>query len=146
MKKTKKNPDVDQFQLATPVSSRVQILEVRQIEGSFSHTPLAHQGKQKIDILTEATGGLERGKDILVFAKFELTGKPEDSDEESVNIKSTYLIFYRIESSEGLSGSNYDAFAKTNGIYNAWPYCRPHTIPTLRCKRPPWLRSQARIA
>jgi hypothetical protein len=49
----------------------------------------------------------------------------EGSSEQSVlNVTATFALVYLVDSFEGVSDVNLEAFSLTNGIFNAWPYWR----------------------
>ena len=48
-----------------------------------------------------------------------------ESDTASVlSVTATFAIFYTIDSFDGLTNVDLEAFSITNGVYNAWPYWR----------------------
>jgi hypothetical protein len=71
------------------------------------------------------------GKDVeanrlFVFPTFTLknTHVLDEDPERRLAIKATFVIFYDVESFEGLSDEHFGAFAATTGVFNAWPYWR----------------------
>ncbi len=140
--------NVVDYSLAALVSDRVTIENVRLIRCNCFQTPAAGMGKHslEIDCNTEIQVDKKKGY-ILVFPTFKLQafstrGKKKGSD---LAIEATFILIYKAEKLEGLDEKNFNAFAETNGIYNAWPYWRefvqntvarmclpPLTIPVFR--------------
>lgn len=140
------------YGLAVVVSDRVSIEDVRLIAGSFRQAPgVGHvQHSLEIDCTTKVQVDKE-GKCVLVFPTFELSGFPSESKPKEVDlvITATFLLAYKVSSLRGLKKENYEAFAESNGVYNAWPYWReyvqsmiarmnlpPLTIPVFRLVAP----------
>lgn len=147
----KKTKAID-YKLAVVVSDRVNVQDVRLIETRCGQSPGANQGKHflEIDCDTRVEVDKER-KCVLVFPTFTLNGFRSESkrDEPDLTIKATFVLLYSLNSCRGLKKENYEAFADTNGIYNAWPYWReyvqsvigrmnlpPLTIPVFRLVEP----------
>ncbi|MBN2377350.1 MAG: hypothetical protein JXD22_13185 [Sedimentisphaerales bacterium] len=129
-KKTEENP----FELALPVSDKVEIFEVRLIECECKQTPLADQGKQVLDYKYSVKAELDKERSqILLLPEFKMTAKPEKSaaDKLSLSIQAKFLLAYTIDSTAIFTKKNIDAFGQINGIYNAWPYWREFVQATI---------------
>ena len=148
-KKSTSEKTID-YGLVVPVSDRVSIQDVRLISGGCLQTPDASRGKHSLEIDHETKAQADRKKGyVLVFLAFKLRGFPLEGKkkEPDLVIEATFLIIYRAKSLVGLKQDNFEAFAKTNGVYNAWPYWRefvqntvtrmnlpPLTIPVFRLR------------
>jgi preprotein translocase subunit SecB len=88
---------------------------------------------------------------VLVFPTFHLQAFDANkiNKEPHLSIECTFLLIYKATTLEKLENDNFEAFGKTNGIYNAWPYWRefvqnmiarmalpPLTIPVFRLTKP----------
>jgi preprotein translocase subunit SecB len=127
-KSTKKEKgQVVDYSLATAVSDVVTVKDIRLINSSCLQTPQALGNKHSLEINYDVEADFDKKqKSVLIFPSFELKGFAEGSkkDEPSVNIQATFLLSYALDKVSGIKKRNVDAFAKTNGIYNAWPYWR----------------------
>ena len=50
----------------------------------------------------------------------------EGSDSLAFQLEAEFLLNYKVNSFEGITDEQLDAFGKMNGIYNAWPYWREY--------------------
>ena len=126
-KKTKAKPKKNMLELATKVSDRVEIQDVRTIRTQWEVTPSAEKGRQELSFNTSVhVESQEESGHVLVFATFTMNGVPEDSGkrEKSFSIEATLLLLYKIGTFEGIEKDNLEAFGEINGVYNAWPYWR----------------------
>jgi hypothetical protein len=48
----------------------------------------------------------------------------ENESEMPVSIKATFVLFYAVDSFDGIEDEHLKAFSGTNGVFNAWPYWR----------------------
>ncbi|MCX5644598.1 MAG: hypothetical protein NTZ17_07915 [Phycisphaerae bacterium] len=77
-------------------------------------------------------------------------GKEQKKENTFLSIGATFVLWYSIDSKEGLDDKALGSFATLNGTYNAWPYWRefvqsvtsrmglpPLTIPVFRLPRGP---------
>ena len=132
--KKKKKSEENPFELAIPVSDRVEIFEVRLIECDCKQTPLADQGKQLLDYSYSVKAELDKEHSrILILPEFKMTAKPEKSagDELSLSIRAKFLLAYKIDDTAKIIKRNIDAFGQINGLYNAWPYWREFVQATI---------------
>lgn len=140
----------DPLALAVSVSSLVQISDVALVSLSAERSPSASQGEMVVTINVdnvELGVSPENGR-IFVSPSFSLAARKRGDDESSppvVWIKAKFAVAYICESVGEIPQQNLEAFANTNGVYNAWPYWReivmntsmrlrvnPITIPVFR--------------
>ena len=147
-KRKKKSENTVDYRLAVVVSDRVSIESVRLISSNCLQAPVAGRGKNSLEIVCDVKTKVDKEKGyIFVFPAFQLKAFPlkKNIKEPSMVIEATFLIVYKAESLDGLKQNNFEAFAQTNGVYNAWPYWRelvqntiarmslpPLTIPVFR--------------
>lgn len=140
------------YSLAAPVSDKVSIRDVRLISSGCSQTPNAGRGKHSLEIACEVKTQADKKKGyILVFPSFKLEGFPLEGNQKKPDlvIEATFVISYKAENLQGLRHDNFEAFSRSNGVYNAWPYWRefvqntvarmnlpPLTIPVFRLLLP----------
>jgi preprotein translocase subunit SecB len=140
------------YSLAVVVSDRVEIEDVRVIEAGCMQQPTASRGKHALEIDCRTIVKVDRAsKHLLVFLHFTLQGFPAEDEraEPDLTVEARFLLVYKLTSVKGLKKENYEAFAESNGIYNAWPYWReyvqntvvrmnlpPLTIPVFRLVKP----------
>jgi len=158
-KKKMSAPGLD-YGLAAAVSDRVAIENVRLISCNCYETPMAGQGKHGLKINCEARAEADKKKGyVLVFPSFKLQAFPVGGKKKEADllIEATFVLIYKAKNLGGLGEANFDAFGKTNGIYNAWPYWRelvqntvarmclpPLTIPVFRLLPPKLKKVKAR--
>lgn len=136
-------------QAATPkgdpvaVSSRVLgIDELLQVEGAFERFPIVP--RKPIDASMEvavARGDLTPQGRVSVMIELKMratqhasasaSATPTESGETVTDdpqviatVTATYVVKYAIAEGESPSEADLQAFAKTNGLYNVWPYWR----------------------
>lgn len=115
--------------LGAQVAERVQIQDVHLVEtrarrGSVRKgQPLHLQFSVDVKTQVEEARSLVMVRPLLsLIAKYD-----ETSDgEEAFRVEALFSLQYKINSAKGLSSTNYDAFGKTNGLYNAWPFWREY--------------------
>jgi len=136
------------YKLAVAVSDQVSIENVRLIHCNCYQTPSAAQGKHTLEIDYETKAETDKKKGyVLVFPTFKLEAFPLAGNRKKPDlvIEATFVIIYKARSLKGLGEANFEAFANSNGVYNAWPYWRefvqntvarmclpPLTIPVFR--------------
>lgn len=129
------------YALAAPVSEQVSIRDVRLISSGCSQTPNAIRGKHSLTINCEVKAQADKKKGyILVFPSFRLEGFPLERRQKKpdVVIEAAFVIMYEAKRLEGLKRDNFEAFAQSNGVYNAWPYWREFVQNTVaRMNLPP---------
>ena len=129
------------YTLAAPVSDQVSIRDVRLISSVCSQTPNAGRGKHSVEIKCEVKTQVDKKKGyILVYPSFKLEGFPLENKQKKpdIVIEASFVIMYEAESFEGLRRGNFEAFAQSNGVYNAWPYWREFVQNTVaRMNLPP---------
>ncbi|MBW3600398.1 MAG: hypothetical protein KY475_24430 [Planctomycetes bacterium] len=116
-----------QSEMVRAVSDRVQILEIRLLESRSEQkhfdSELPRQIITNIDVDTHFDPERLR---LSVYPYFHLLVKEKNStpDDFFLRIEARFVVTYTVRSEEGLTQTNFDAFAERNGIYNVWPYWR----------------------
>jgi hypothetical protein len=148
----KKSKTVDQSQqmdLAAIVSGRVQIRSLILAEVTARRSPSAGVvGKDaQVELGTEEIGYAidAEEKRIVVTPSFRLDVRKEGLQAPTLSIQAKFVISYSLDKLDDLNQEHVEAFAGTNGVYNAWPYWRefvqntiarmglpPLTIPVFR--------------
>ena len=139
----------EDLERAARISPHVQIRSVRLLACACRHDPHATTGRQaRVDLHVDAEAVLDRKARVLAaVASFSCraTDAQAENAEPFVVIEAKYLLEYALERVRGLTHNDAQAFARTNAIYNVWPYCRefvqgmlqrmelpPLTMPVLR--------------
>jgi preprotein translocase subunit SecB len=118
------------FELAIPVSDRVQIKSVFVIESrikrgddeQFTRGGFGlkyHHEVKRHDVDQDASQIRLQLSFSVITTK---DGEPEA--EPLLLIETTLALVYSLDSFDGIDEQNVRAFAETNGVYNAWPYWR----------------------
>jgi hypothetical protein len=134
---TSQTKDVaDRLRLANMIARRVQIQGIRLVRSQVRRdvledadipetVALGHGVKVKHGFDPEA-------KRIAVFVTFLVSGKA-GCDEESPDVfrvEASFGLDYTLTDDEPAGEEEVAAFAKLNGIYNAWPYWREYVQST----------------
>jgi hypothetical protein len=118
------NAPANKLAKAAVVSARIQLLGIRLVE------TLAQRSLKDDELPTQMT--VEVGTDvnydegtrvIRVLVKLSVCGrhsqaKEADSSEPPLKIGATYAVDYRLDSADGLTSENFDAFGELNGVHN----------------------------
>jgi len=155
----KRQDEIIDYSMVAAVSDVVQISEVRLVKSQCFQTPAAASSKHLLDIQCRTRVEVDRkNSSILVFLDFRLMGFPTEGNRKEPNlmIEATFILIYKATKLRGLKKENFQAFADTNGVYNAWPYCRefvqntvvrmglpPLTIPVFRLITPAKAKAMA---
>jgi hypothetical protein len=95
---------------------------------------IAEQGQYQVDVRIGDVGhSMDVEKDrLLVAPEFHLVAHraAESASPPSLLINATFILEYEISSASDLADEQFRAFARTNGIYNAWPYWREYVQST----------------
>ncbi len=156
------NTSPNPIELAIPLAQRVRIRDVSLVRSRMERTPEAQHGltgqRLEIAIVDITSNRFEDGKGFHVLPTFKLAAHPADAsrpddqedattgdDQPDLLIEATFVLTYEVDSFEGLEDAHLEAFAYSNGIYNAWPYwrefaqsctarmgLRPITVPVFR--------------
>ncbi len=121
---------INPFELAIPVSDRVQIKHIsttasRARRGETERFATGGFGL-KYHQAVEGVSANHDTSQITVRLSFSVV-TTKDGDPELdplMQIDATFELVYSLESFEGIEDQNLQAFACTNGVYNAWPYWR----------------------
>jgi hypothetical protein len=121
-----KSADID-LQLGAAVSDRVQILEVRLLETRAEQKTFDPDllGRVVTNVHVETHFDKANSR-VEVYPRFMLVVQKEGGSPEEVfvRVEARYAISYALESDEGLTRKNFDAFGHRNAVYNVWPYWR----------------------
>ncbi len=115
--------------MSIKVSDRVELENIRQLSGIFRLETLNTEGKKNFTVLPKTNVKVdEKNNKLICFVDFAIDTFKEDGKEQKklAYFESKYLLVYSIKSMEGLTAKDYDAFAKFNAIFNAWPYLREY--------------------
>jgi len=145
---TPKKRGEDQLGVALRVSDRIQLDSVRLMHCECTQSRLVGPSEKNFEIDRESSSSMDLATNrVFVWASFTLRTfeKRDSSSEPYVIIKATFLLMYRAVSLDDITEETVELFAKTNGIFNAWPYWRefvqnttsrmnlpPLTIPVFR--------------
>jgi hypothetical protein len=116
--------------LAAPVSARVDLKGIALFECEVRRDRGVNLSRESLrmavgipDVTLQAEP--ERGQVVITLA-FSLKAVREgETDAEPVLlIEAAFDLTYGLAKFEGLEEANFLAFARTNGVFNAWPYWR----------------------
>lgn len=132
------------FELAEPVSRRVQIRSLVLLEGHGLRDPdlslISYKNLRPETLVKEISFArptdsmrlLVRPSFSMRLVKKEGEAKyEEDSEKSPLTVEASFIITYVLSSTDGLDEENFHAFAGTNGVYNAWPYWREYVSNTV---------------
>lgn len=125
--------DIDaKFDLAAPVSARVELKHVILAETVARRKPLAGGPPVDLSLSVNVNTRVNRKQRVIeVFPRFTLAArKGDDTEGELLHVEALFVLHYGIDSFEGLKKPNIDAFGELNGLYNAWPYWREYVQST----------------
>lgn len=121
-------PDLDSCPLGLEVSAKVELKQVHQIDSSFKRQPSTGLSWKSASIRYSTRAEVDAdGLLLLVFVTFELTATLEEDADPVVNIRTTFMLIYELTDASGFTEEHYSQFAKTNGVFNAWPYWRAYS-------------------
>jgi preprotein translocase subunit SecB len=123
----------DLFRLAEPVAAAVEIHRVSLVE-CYSHLdssmffPEMAEGTFRANIRYPSVEVAKREEknQFIVKAQFSLVSrnKEDPSSEPRIAIGAVFILVYSVKAIADFSDKELTAFAKTNGVFNAWPYWR----------------------
>ncbi len=127
-----KSAEVSSLDIAAPLSATVQIQEVSLFETRLSmgseSSPGPDSGYIKIRIHDPLFGISHDPGDFWIIIPFSVIAtRDQSSDSEQGRIftlEASFKLFYHTDVLDSLDESIIEAFARTNGVYNAWPYWR----------------------
>ena len=127
-----KDPEASPLQRAAPLSGTVTILDV-----SLSATRIVRRdeaadapdhGFLKVGTHTTTQGIATKAGEFWVVIPFSLVAVRNEEDgiegEPIFSVEASFRLTYRTSVAELLTPPVLEAFAVTNGAYNAWPYWR----------------------
>ena len=117
--------------MALAVSERVDLKGIRladfsaRCHNALSSTDLPEE--MRLSVHSDSSIS-EDGATLIVKASMGLhVAKPGDvTDAAPVAIEAVFELRYGLNSTEGLTKENYDAFGESNAVFNAWPYWREY--------------------
>jgi hypothetical protein len=146
------------IELAVPVSRRVAIQSIVLADCRAKRSPQANLAREGLRFNCNIAG-IKFGKEpnsnrFIVNASFSAIAEvreEKEAEEEKPHadpdliVEASFILIYSVDSFDGLDEKNIEAFAVTNGVFNAWPYWRefvqnttvrmglsPLTIPVFR--------------
>lgn len=127
--KTQESKAESMMQLATVVSERVDIEDIRLVETTarFFGTDQEFPDQVHTFVSREARAEAKDNR-IRVFLTFRLraeaTRNEDEPNRDFLRIDAVFALTYSVSTLEGLSKENLSAFGELNGTFNAWPYWR----------------------
>jgi len=120
--------DADTAQLALAVSGCAKLLSIRMIDFS-ARWPVAHDSDDlphEVHLDTDAKASiLDNGElRVTVGMKLSIIVSQDEVTDSPVTAQGDFELIYALESPSQLKQTHYDAFARTNAIFNVWPYWR----------------------
>ena len=130
--------DNGSLELALEVSDRVELSDIHLIRCVSDLLSFPTETDNECEVTGHADANVDQDNNtIFVVVHFNLH-TANNNGEELAKISADFLLIYKAKSLDGLSKSNYDAFASYNGVFNAWPYWREFVNNmTARLKLPP---------
>ena len=120
------------YEVASPVAAEVNLVTV--IAQSFSATrtpegmPEANNADIDMEVKVDEIGRVAEQSMINISIRFGIEAfvRSEETRHEqpSVKIGCQFLLIYHIPTLDGLTDEAITAFAKTSGVFSAWPYWR----------------------
>lgn len=119
--------------LASSVSSVVKIrsvslkeCEARSIAAEGSHGQGADTFRVGLQTRSATFSKHEDQNQFTVFTDFimEVTNRDDQEKRSILIVQAVFALGYSVDSIKDFSNENLDAFARTNGVFNAWPYWR----------------------
>jgi hypothetical protein len=116
--------------LASIVAEQVEIDAVILAESRTKRTSTFGSAGEKIGFKYEIQS-VGFGKDVELkkfyavpsFSMKSMIGNEEDK-EQNLFIEATFVLSYGLQSFDGIEDKHLQAYATTNGVFNAWPYWR----------------------
>ena len=136
---TMKDPGASPLQQAAPLSGTVTILGVAlsaaRVVRHDEDANAPDHGFLKVGTHTTTQGLATEAGEFWVLIPFSLVAVRNEEggieDEPIFSVEASFRLTYRSTVTELLTPTVLEAFAVTNGVYNAWPYWRnsPRTQP-----------------
>jgi len=127
---------LNRLRLAGAVAARVQIAKVRLESSRLKRHILDDSILPKTAQLSHGVnvtyGYSAEAKHIQVLVAFFVSAKTNSGDQgrDIFQIECRFALDYVLSGDEPPGDEEVAAFAKLNGIYNAWPYCREYVQST----------------
>ncbi|MBL8878202.1 MAG: hypothetical protein JNG88_03690 [Phycisphaerales bacterium] len=133
--------------LGLAVSDRIEIKDVSLIEARVLRRDFSDNASYRVEIQRKARVLDRDSKSFRVVAELRFLAfqNHENSQTVGVEVSAVFSLRYAISDDPSLTDENFDAFAQSNGVFNAWPYFReflqsslvrvglpPFTLPVLR--------------
>jgi len=120
----------DPLQLAVQLADRVAIKNVMLSRCEVNRSPNLDPTAAPLTV-QNSVSEIRFGKDVesnVLFAlptfTLESIQRDENTNEPKLSIKASFVLFYSLDSFEGIEDEQLGAFSATNGVFNAWPYWR----------------------
>ena len=127
---TKDQSRVSPLELAALVSQRVELRNVMLTQCGANRSPnidLQQEGTELRYGISEVRFGRDPDANTLfVLPSFNLDvlHRSESGTDSVLSVSATFVLVYSLDSFEGISQRDLEAFSVTNGVFNAWPYWR----------------------
>jgi hypothetical protein len=137
----KKRPATDVIPSANPIApviKQAQLSDLRLLSCKVSH-PNELNLPPELNQHVSVHGSLNKDKEVLVIARFALSGNsPSPSGEpvaldDEFYIEARFGVTYTLQSTEGITQDQVVLFAQQNGIFNLWPYWREF-VQSMTCR------------
>ena len=104
-------------------TATLQLCSVIDLHASTTVAPEKTPGKHRFSMKTNAFGRALDDKSAEILVSLQIGIQRQDSDKPWALLASTIRLVYGF-SAPTPAQADLDAFAKVNGVYNAWPYLR----------------------
>ncbi len=126
----KDQSQVSPLERAVSVSQRVELRNVMLTQCGANRSPNFDPQREGTELrygISEVRFG--RGADtktLFVLPSFNLDvlHSSEGGTDSVLSVSATFVLVYTLDSFEGISERDLEAFSVTNGVFNAWPYWR----------------------
>jgi hypothetical protein len=126
----RERPTRGPLELAVAVADRVRMSNILLSGCETFRSASLDLASDELKIQTNVSA-VRFGKDVegnllFVFPTFTLHNvrRADEDPEHQLSIKASFVLFYKVDSFDGLNEEHLGAFAATNGVFNAWPYWR----------------------
>lgn len=117
------------YELAGVVAERIQIIDIILANTKASRRPGADFDLRKAELSTDVStkcSASEERKGLSVIASFSLQASAKDAERPFLTMEAEFVLLYAVKNMDGLTEKHFDAFAKANGVFNAWPFWREY--------------------
>ena len=114
--------------MVSKVAATVNLVDVRFLSFSATHDPIVAGGPMVAQFKFRARTKAEGANDptIIVLTELLMEARPEGDETGKLccEIKAQVALTYHTKHEGEFDQAQLDAFGRTNGIFNAWPYWR----------------------